>query len=259
MKTSNARRTLAAVTAAFGVVLLALPAQAAIVSFSFTGNDFYVPRPAAASDQAGVYRLLTTFDLAANGYADLVGTNCDFQVSAANGDSVHLANFGAIVTGGNETDVYDTESEPNVETTRLEDADLVLGDEIELYNVMLEDPNGTIGTSVEYTVTVMCETTPETTTTTAGETTTTTVVETTTTTVGPTTSTVGLTTTTTAPETTTTSEVAATSTSTVPPISGSTLPFTGPPVEAAGIAMIAAAMLMLGGGVLTSAREARRD
>jgi hypothetical protein len=30
-------------------------------------------------------------------------------------------------------------------------------------------------------------------------------------------------------------------------------------VEAAGIAMIAAAMLMLGGGVLTSAREARRD
>jgi hypothetical protein len=176
--------------------------------------------------------------------------------------SVHLNNFGAIVTGGNETDIFDTESLPDVLTTQLEDATLVLGETIELYNVMVRDDNGTIGTSVEYVVTVTCTTEEETTTTTV-ETTTTTTVETTTTTAPTTTTTtlpvsttsiLGTTTTTTVVDTTTTS-VAATSTSTIPPVTGSTLPFTGPPVEAAGVAMAAAALLLLGGGVLLATRE----
>lgn len=46
-----------------------------------------------------------------------------------------------------------------------------------------------------------------------------------------------------------------TTTSTVPPVTGSTLPFTGAPVETAGVAMAAAALLVLGGGVLMAARE----
>lgn len=259
MRSIAARRTLAAVTAALAVGLLSLPAGAAVVSFSFTGSDFYLPRPAEASDQVGVYRLVATYDLAANGFEDLIGDECTFGVSAANGESVHLMNFGAIVTGGNETDVYDTESEPNVTQTRLEDATLVLSSTIELFNVMLPDPNGLVGTSVDYTVTVTCGT-EDTTTTTAATTTTT--EETTTTTASTTTTTEGTTTTTASPTTsssvlgtTTSTSVAATSTSTVPPVSGSTLPFTGPPVEAAGLAMAAAALLMLGGGVLVAGRE----
>ncbi len=252
MRSKAARRILAAVTAVLAAGLLALPAGAAVVSFSFAGSDFYLPRPAEASDQVGVYRLVTTYDLAANGFEDLIGEECTFSVSAANGESVHLLNFGAIVTGGSETDVYDTESEPNVTQTRLEDATLVLGSTIELFNIMLPDPNGLVGTSVDYTVTVSCGT-EDTTTTTAATTTTT--EGTTTTTEGTTTTTVSPTTSSSVLGTTTSTSVAATSTSTVPPVSGSTLPFTGPPVEAAGLAMAAAALLMLGGGVLVAGRD----
>jgi hypothetical protein len=261
MRTMAARRLMAVLTAVATVALMSLPAGAATVIFSFEGDDFYIPRPVGSSDQENVYRLLNSYDLAANGYADLIGLECTFSVTAANGTSVHLNNFGAIVTGGNETDIFDTESLPDVLTTQLEDATLVLGETIELYNVMVRDDNGTIGTSVEYVVTVTCTTEEETTTTTV-ETTTTTTVETTTT--APTTTTttlpvsttsiLGTTTTTTVADTTTTS-VAATSTSTLPPVTGDTLPFTGPPVEAAGIAMAAAALLLLGGGVLLATRE----
>jgi hypothetical protein len=262
MRTMAARRLMAVLTAVATVGLMSLPAGAATVIFSFEGDDFYIPRPVEFSDQENVYRLLTTYDLAANGYADLIGLNCTFSVTAANGSSVHLNNFGAIITGGNETDILDTESLPDVLTTQLEDATLVLGETIELYNVMVRDDNGTIATSVEYVVTVTCTTADETTTTTVVETTTTTVVETTTTTTAPTTTTtlpvstssILITTTTTVADTTTTS-AAATSTSTVPPVTGDTLPFTGPPVEAAGIAMAATALLLLGGGVLLAIRE----
>jgi hypothetical protein len=259
-----ARRIMAILTATMVLGLMSLPAGAATVEFTVEGSDFYIPRPVEASDQEGVYRLLTSYDLASNGFGDLIGTECIFTVTADNDDSVHLNNFGAIVTGGNETDIYDTESEPNELTTQLEDPTLVLGETIELFNVMLRDPNGTIGTSVDYVVTVRCTTVEETTTTTAAETTTTTVEETTTTTVADTTTTtapaittstvLGETTTTTAPATTSSTSAAATST--VPPVTGSTLPFTGAPVDAAGVGMAAAALLLLGGGVLLAAREA---
>jgi hypothetical protein len=231
MRTMAARRVMAVLTAVATVGLMSLPAGAATVVFSFEGDDFYIPRPVESSDQENVYRLLNSYDLAANGYADLIGLECTFSVTAANGESVHLNNFGAIVTGGNETDIFDTESLPDVLTTQLEDATLVLGETIELYNVMVRDDNGTIGTSVEYVVTVTCTTEEETTTTTV-ETTTTTTVETTTTTAPTTTTTtlpvsttsiLGTTTTTTVADTTTTS-VAATSTSTIPPVTGTPFP-----------------------------------
>ena len=179
MKFIAVRRSLAALTAISALMLMSLPAGAATVIFSFTGSDFYIPRPSAASDQVGVYRLLTTYDLAANGHANLIGLECSFSVSAANGDSVHPNNFGAITTGGEETDIFDTESEPNVTTTTLEDATLVLGATIELYNVMLPDDDDIVATSVDYVVDVTCET--EETTTTSEDTTTTTEATTTTT------------------------------------------------------------------------------
>jgi hypothetical protein len=245
------RRILALLTATLAVGLFALPAGAAVTTFLFTGSDFYVPRPANASDQVGVLRLRTTFDLAANGYEDLIGTECSFEVDASNGDSVHPDNYAAVVTGGNETDVYFTEAEPNVTETVLEDETLVLGSTIELYNVMLPDPDDTIGTSVDFTVYVTC-TTDETTTTTTEATTTTTEATTTTT---------EATTTTTAPTTTTslvvttTSSVLGTTTTTLPPVSPSTLPFTGSPADVAGLAMAATALLLLGGGALLASRS----
>ena len=90
-------------------------------------SDFYIPRPAATSDQVGVRRLITSFDLAANGHGDLIGQQCHFTVSADNGDSVHLDNYAVLVTGGVETDVLDTESAPNVTTTTLEIDTLTIG------------------------------------------------------------------------------------------------------------------------------------
>ncbi len=250
MFTQSARRAFAVAVAAAMTLLMSLPAFAAPVTL-FTTSDFYIPRPADASDQVGVRRLLDSFDLAANGFEDLIGDECLFTVSAANGDSVHLNNFAVITTGTNETDVYGTESLPNVETTTLEDATHVLGPTIEFYNVMLPDADGLIGTSVDFVVTVDCEFDEETTTTTEGTTTTT--EGTTTTTEGSSTTTESSTTTTTIP--TTSSSVLGTTTTTIPPVSGSTLPFTGPPVEAAGLAMAAAALLMLGSGVLIAARQ----
>jgi hypothetical protein len=258
MRSMAIRRLMAVMTSISALWLMTLPAAAATVTFSFTGSDFYIPRPVASSDQEGVLRLLTSYDLAANGFGDLIGTTCSFTVSAANGESVHLYNYGAIVTGGNETDILDTESLPNVLTTTLTDDTLLLGPIIDLYNVMIADDNGTIGTSVDYEVIIVCET--EETTTTTEATTTTTTVDTTTTTAPTTTTTLPVTTTsilgttTTSTGETTTSSVAATSSTTVPPVTGSTLPFTGP-VEAAGVAMAASALLLLGAGLLLAARE----
>lgn len=60
-------------------------------------------------------------------------------------------------------------------------------------------------------------------------------------------------TTSTVPSTSSTVPTSSTS-STVPPITGSTLPFTGPPVEPASVAMAAAALLLLGGGILRAVR-----
>lgn len=257
MSTTTTRRTLAASVFAVLLLTLAAPAMAAPVAL-FTASDFYLPRPASASDQIGVRRLLIDFDLAANGFADLIGQQCAFTVSAFNGDSVHLNNFGVIATGGTETDIYGTESVPNVETTTLEDATHVLGSTVQLYNVMLPDPSDRVGTSVDYTVSVDCDvptttTTTAPTTTTTAPTTTTTAPTTTTTVAGTTTTSVLGTTTTTDPITTT--SVLGVTTTTVPPVSASTLPFTGPLVEVAGLAMAATALLMLGSGVLVAARR----
>lgn len=262
MSAQAVRRTLAISVAAAMTMLLALPALAVPVVL-FTASDFYIPRPAAVSDQVGVRRLLISFDLAANGFGDLIGQECVFTVSATNGESVHLDNYAVIATGTSETDVYGTESQPNVETTTLEDSTHVLGATVELYNVMLPDPDGIVGTSVDFVVSVDCDvnttTTTEATTTTTEATTTTTEATTTTTasttTTAPSTtsSTVLGTTTTTLPVTST--SAAATSTTTVPPVTGSTLPFTGPPVEAAGLVMAGLAMLMLGSGVLVAVKQ----
>jgi len=251
-------RALTAATALSAIVLMSLPAVAAPVTL-FTGSDFYIPRPAANSDQVGVPRLLATFDVAAAGYGDLIGSTCTFAATAANGESVHLNNFGILDTGDGtdtETDILETESLPNVLTTVLEDATLVVGPVINLYNVMLPDDNGIVGTSVDYVITVDCVVVePTTTTTTEPPTTTTTTEATTTTTTGATTSTTVVLITTTTVEATTTTSVAATSSTTVPPVSGSTLPFTGPPVEAAGIAMAGVALLLLGAGALLASKQ----
>ncbi|HEX2404511.1 MAG TPA: hypothetical protein VHM29_07395 [Acidimicrobiia bacterium] len=186
--------------------------MAQTVSFSFTGSDFYVPRDVDRTDQEGVRRFLAGFDLAANGFADLIGMSCTLNVHAANGQSVHPNNFGVIVTGDTQSDVPDTESEPFVDQTRLEDSSLVLGPTIELYNVMMPDADGTVATSVGYTVTVTCNQ-QVTTTTTATTSTTTTAPSTTTTAPSTTTSPP-----TTAPPTTSppTSEVSPTSVTSLP-------------------------------------------
>jgi hypothetical protein len=273
------KRVLAVTTAMSAVVLMSLPAVAVPVQL-FEADDFYIPRPASASDQVGVPRLLISFDVAANGFGDLIGQTCLFTIGAANGSSVHLNNYGILDTGAasnNLTDILETESLPDVITTTLTDQFLTIGPVITLYNVMLPDPDDRVATSVEYVVTVDCDISDETTTTTVDDTTTTTVDDTTTTTVDDTTTTtVDDTTTTTVDDTTTTSAVDITTTTgfittttvpgdssstsvvgstTIPPVTGSTLPFTGPPVEAAGILMAGTALLLLGGGVLLAAKR----
>ena len=162
-----------------GAIRVALPAQAQILDpeFTFTGSDFFLPRPADATDQENVPRFVASFDLVAKGFEELVGQTCALLVLAANGDSVHPYNFGQIVTEGSETDVLETESEPNVLRTVLENRLIVLGPTMELYNIMVPDDEGIVATSVVYTVSVFCAgqvttTTPPETTTTPPETTT---------------------------------------------------------------------------------------
>ncbi|MGF1665952.1 MAG: hypothetical protein ACFCVC_06730 [Acidimicrobiia bacterium] len=267
------KRVLAVATAMSAVILMSLPAVAVPVQL-FVADDFYIPRPAANSDQVGVERLLISFDVAANGFADLIGQTCLFTVGAANGSSVHLNNYGILNTGAatnNLTNILETESLPDVITTTLTDQFLTIGPVITLSNVMLPDPDDRVGTSVDYVVTVDCDISDETTTTTivddttttivddttttvADDTTTTIVDETTTTSAGDITTTTGFITTTTVPGDSSSTSVVGSTTS-IPPVSGSTLPFTGPPVEAAGIAMAATALLMLGGGVLLAAKR----
>jgi hypothetical protein len=268
------KRVLAVTTAMSAVILMSLPAVAVPVQL-FEADDFYIPRPASASDQVGVQRLLISFDVAANGFGDLIGQTCLFTIGAANGSSVHLNNYGVLDTGAatnNLTDILETESLPDVITTTLTDQFLTIGPVITLYNVMLPDPDDRVATSVEYVVTVDCDISDTTTTTTIiDDTTTTTIDDTTTTTIidDTTTTTVEDTTTTSAVDITTTTGFVTTttvpgdssstsvvgSTTSIPPVTGSTLPFTGPPVEAAGILMAGTALLMLGGGVLLAAKR----
>jgi hypothetical protein len=266
------KRVLAVTTALSAVILMSLPAAAVPVQL-FTAEDFYIPRPASASDQVGVERLRMSFDVAANGFGDLIGQTCQFTVTAANGESVHLNNYGILDTGAasnNLTDILDTESLPDVLTTTLTDQFLTIGPVITLYNVMLPNADNRVGTSVDYVVIVDCDISDETTTTTVDDTTTTTVDDSTTTTVDDTTTTTADDTTTTSVVDITTTTVSISTTSipddssstsvvgsstSIPPVSGGTLPLTGPPVEAAGILMAGTALLMLGGGVLLAAKR----
>ena len=226
--------------------------------FTFTGEDFFVPRDADATDQENVPRLAGEFDLVANGFEELVGQTCGIIVLAANGDSVHPYNFGHLVTGDNETDVLETESEPNVLRTVLDDRTLVLGETMEIYNIMVPDDEGIVATSVVYTVSVFCAgqvttTTPPETTTTPPETTTT-PPETTTT--PPETTTTPPETTTTPPETTTTT-IPITTTS-ISATTVETLPFTGPG-GGGGWLSLGAALLVAGAVALGAARRRSED
>ncbi len=198
-------------------------------------------------------RFVATFDLVAEGFEELVGQTCAILVLAANGDSVHPYNFGQIVTGGSETDVLETESEPNVLRTVLENRLLVLGPTMELYNIMVPDDEGIVATSVVYTVSVFCA--EQTTTTTTPETTTT-PPETTTTT--PETTTTTPETTTTTPETTTTIPITTTSISATTLVQP-TLPFTGPGPGGGGWVSLAAALLVAGAVALGAARRRSDD
>ncbi len=268
------------------LVLLTFAGTAAAAPVElFTSSDFYIPRPAATSDQVGVRRLITSFDLAANGHGDLIGQQCHFTVSADNGDSVHLDNYAVLVTGGVETDVFDTESAPNVTTTTLEIDTLTMGSTIEFYNVMLEDPSATVGTSVDFTVIADCSPSAVTTTTTAA-TTTTTAATTTSSTAGTTTTTNPSSTssttegsqaptttmaqpTTTAGDPSTTTALATSTTAgpltstddgpttTVPPVTDETLPFTGPS-SVVSLAWSATALMLMGGSLVVAARPRGR-
>ena len=247
-------------------VVLAVPAQAQLPEpdFTFTGSDFFLPRDADQTDQEGVERFVASFDLVANGLEDLVGQTCAIIVLAGNGDSVHLNNFGLIVTGGSETNVLETESEPNVLRTVLDDPTLVLGETMELYNIMVPDPENIVATSVEYFVSVFCAeqttTTPPETTTTPPETTTTPPETTTTppetTTTPPETTTTPPETTTTPPETTTTT-IPITTTS-ISATTVQTLPFTGPGAGG-GWLSLGAALLVAGAVALGAARRRSED
>ncbi len=132
-------------------VVLAVPAQAQILDpdFTFTGSDFFIPRDADQTEEENVARFVASFDLVAEGFEELVGQTCAILVLAANGDSVHLYNFGLIVTGDSETDIFETESEPNVLRTVLDDPTLVLGQTMELYNIMVPDDENIVATSVD--------------------------------------------------------------------------------------------------------------
>ena len=257
-----------AVVAAFGI--MGIPdAMAATTTITFTGSDFYIPRPVAASDQVGVRRLLATYELPAD-QQQYIGTVCTFRVTAANGDSVHPNNFGVIVTDGNESDVLGTESQPNVTATRLEDATLILGPNVRLYNVMMPDSEGNVSTSVDYTVSATCTIEDDTTTTTATTPSTTTPTTTSTTTT-PSSTTTSIPTSTSIPPATTTTAPTGSTTTTVPPVTTQEcdedhpswnpetetceLPFTGLDDHLPSLAFAGAMLALLGGFLL----RARRD
>ena len=163
---------------------------------------------------------------------------------------------GGLVTGDSETDVLETESEPNVLRTVLDDRTLVLGETMELYNIMVPDDEGDRGhLRGIHGVGVLRraghhDDAPETTTTTPETTTTTS--ETTTTT--PETTTTTPETTTTTPETTTTT-IPITTTS-ISATTLQTLPFTGPGAGG-GWLSLGAALLVAGAVALGAAASER--
>lgn len=196
-------------------------AAAPVETYTFTmqGSDFLIPRPAETFPDLGARRTVDTHTVP----TEHVGWNCRFVVTAGNGDSVHQLNHGYLTTNGGETRINDTETQPNITATRLDDDTLTLGNTVTLTNVIPGWTQGDtvregfVATSVTYNVEATCTPPPQATTTTTSTSTT----EPTTTTTPPdgsssstTTTTTPDTTTTTAPNTTTTTSVPATTTTT---------------------------------------------
>ena len=155
MRSTRAFRAGIAAAAITSMLLMAEPAMGEVITL-FEASDFFIPRPASATDQEGVERRIATFDLAANGHADLIGQDCRFRVSEDNGDSVNENNYAVLRTGGSETDISDTESAANVTPTVLSDDLLTMGPTIEMFNVMVAGPGDIVGTSVDFAVMVDC-------------------------------------------------------------------------------------------------------
>lgn len=238
---------------------------------SFTGTDRLTPRPESVAP-IGELRLVTTYQVPA---AD-VGCLATFTVHAVNGDSVHQANYGRIVTNGDQADILNTETEPNIDRTRLTDRTLTLGETISLYNIIGPWSDGDttrtgyVGTSVEYRTGYTCTTTnttttvPETSTTSApppSSTSTSTPTSSTTTSSGPTTS-LPPAPPTTAPTPPTTYVIVdePPSTVTVPPVTINELPFTGPTDGLAGWSLVGAGLFLLGvWGVFSCRRQGRHE
>ena len=151
------RRLLAAAVIASGLSWSALPAAAELTltetGFQVTASDFYLPRPAEASDQVGVERLRSSDPIP----ADLIGATCSITIGAANGESTHGENYGIVRSNGDEVIAQDTEDQPNVIKTTQSDRLITLGATIDIFNVMVEDAAGEVGTSVDYVVDVNCQ------------------------------------------------------------------------------------------------------
>lgn len=249
------------VAAAFILAAPAHPADAATECVTF--DLAYEVRPGPARAIIGVPLQVESWDLPDH-WLGFPGT---VHVETANGPSVHWNNFLTLTTNGFETNVTGTEDTAN--GVRIGDRTIdALGSDLTAdYTIGTRDPRdvpGVEGASLEGTVTI-CAILPDVTTTTTQATTTTTTGDTTTTTTPEqTTTTGGDTTTTTGPDgsTTTTPDGSTTSTpdesTTVPPVtSPPTLPFTGPEDHLPGIGMAAAALFLLGAGVLLAARGER--
>lgn len=248
--TQKLPRIMAITVTGFLVMMMMGVSARAAEPVVISGSDFYIPRPVEASDDYGVPRLLVVVDVP----VEHQGQPCLVSAEADNGDSVHAENFGFILTEGDRADFIGTESEPNVKKVVVQGNPFTPGETVSLYNVMLPDPDGTVGTSVDYFIILDCEAQVTTTTTQA----TTTTTQGTTTTTAATTTTTGDTTTTTQGTTTTTGESTTTTegeTTTTPP-NGSTLPDTGP-TGIVGLVGSAVALMIIGVGFLIGARAYR--
>jgi hypothetical protein len=249
-------------------MLLAFPlgAKAATVTFTFTAAGFITPGNVTAGDVL----TLATFDVAAEGYGDVIGETCVFSVSSRNGESVHVNSYAESLTNGNATDILGTED--GVNGVHVVDRTLEVGPTIAVFyhvgaRALGELP---IGVSVNLTIGVTCQT-EDTTTTSTVPTTSSTVPDTTTTTAPDTSTSTVTSTTSTTPATSTTAPTGSTTTtnptacctperpttSTVPPVTSPTLPFTDQD-ETASLAMTAVALLALGGFGVVSARPKGR-
>jgi len=258
VRSTVSRRLLAVAAVSTALAIPSGPASAAPVQL-FDAADFFIPRPASATDQEGIERPIAHYDLAANGHSDLIGRTCEFTVVADNGDSVNVNNYAIIRTGSEESDVYETESEANVTTTVMEDATLVPGPTIQMFNVMVPGAGDIVGTSVDFTLFVDCAVPATTTSTTIPSTTSTTSPS-----PGPSTSTPTTapdpSTSTTAAITTSTSEpgtsISDSTSTTIPATVTGTLPFTGS--GAPGLGSAAVALMVLGGAGVVAARPRGR-